>query len=110
MNGLEYHRGTAQILCFVDRASLYNLFQMKPTRCTLLLSISISTSVHVSGNYMPIIRRTYCICATLAFFSLYGWLSVLLVGMIPGRFTPGNGPVTKGGSRAGIDEANTYFS
>jgi len=24
------------ILCFVDRASLYNLFQMKPTMCTLL--------------------------------------------------------------------------
>ena len=38
-------------LCFVDRASLYNLFQMKPTRCTLLLHIFISTSLHVSGNY-----------------------------------------------------------
>jgi len=37
-------------LCFVDRASLYNLFQMKPTWFTLLLSIFISTSVHVSGN------------------------------------------------------------
>jgi hypothetical protein len=36
-------------------------FQMKPTRCTLLLSIFIATSVHVSGNYVPIIRRTYCI-------------------------------------------------
>jgi len=41
---------------------------MKPTRCTLFLSIFISTSVHVSGNYMPIIRRTYCIYATLVFF------------------------------------------
>ena len=30
-----------RILCFVDRASFYNLFQMKPTRCTLLLSIFI---------------------------------------------------------------------
>ena len=38
---------------------------MKPTGCTLLLSIFISTSVHVSGNYVPIIRRTYCIYATL---------------------------------------------
>jgi len=55
-------------------------FQMKPTRCTLLLSIFISTSVHVSGNYVSTIRRTYCIYATLVFFTLYGWLSGLLVG------------------------------
>jgi len=68
---------TEQILCSVDRASLYNLFQMKPTRCTLLLSIFISTSVHVSGNYVPIIRRTYCIYATLVYCTLYGWLSGL---------------------------------
>jgi len=54
-----------------------NLFQMKPTRCTLLLSMFISTSVHVSGSYMPIIRRIYCICATLVLFTLYGWLSGL---------------------------------
>ena len=54
---------------------------MKPTRCTLLLSIFISTSLHVSGNYVPIIRRTYCFCATLVFFTLYGWLAGLLVGM-----------------------------
>jgi hypothetical protein len=53
------------------------LFQMKPTRCTPLLSIFISTSVHVSGNYVRIIRRTYCIYATLVFFTLYGWLSGL---------------------------------
>ena len=63
---------------FVDRASLYNLFQMKPTRCTLLLSIFISNSLHVSGNYMSIIRRTYCIYATLVFFTVYGWLSCLI--------------------------------
>jgi len=62
-------------------ASLYNLFQMKPTRCTLLLSIFISASLHVSGNYVPIVRRTYCINATLVFFTLYGWLSGLLFGM-----------------------------
>ena len=40
----------------------YNLFQMKPTRCTLLLSIFISTYLCVSSNYVSIIRRTYCIC------------------------------------------------
>ena len=57
------------------------LFKMKPTRCTLLLSILVSTSLHVSGNCVPIIRRTYCIYATLVFFFLYGWLSGLLVGM-----------------------------
>jgi len=45
---------------------------MKPTRCTLLLSTFISTSLHVSGNYVPIIRITYCIYATLVFFTLYG--------------------------------------
>jgi hypothetical protein len=32
------------------------IFQMKPTRRTLLLSIFISTSVDVSGNYVHIIR------------------------------------------------------
>ena len=53
------------------------LFQMKSTRCTLLLSIFVSTSLRVSGNYVPIIRRTCCICVTLVFFTLYGWLSGL---------------------------------
>ena len=75
--------GYSWFFCSVDRASLYNLFQMKPTRCTLLLSIFISTSLHVSGNYVPIIRITYCIYATLVFFTLYGWLSGLLIGMRP---------------------------
>jgi len=50
------------------------LFKMKPTSCTLLLSIFISTSLHVSGNDVPIIRRTYCICATLVFFTACGRL------------------------------------
>ena len=48
------------------------LFQMKPTRFTPLLSIFISTSLHVSGNYVPITRRTYGIYATLVIFTLYG--------------------------------------
>jgi len=65
---------TRQILCFVARTSLYNRFQMKPKRFTLILSIFISKSLHVSGYYVPIIRRTYCIYATLVFFTLYGWL------------------------------------
>jgi len=41
-----------RILCFVDRAPLYNLFQMKPTGCTVLITLFISTSLHVSGNYV----------------------------------------------------------
>jgi len=48
---------------------------MKPTRCTLLLSIFISTSVHVSCNYVSIIRRTYCIYATLVIFH-FVWVTV----------------------------------
>ena len=41
----------------------------------LVCYIFISTSLHVSGSYVPIIRRTYCICTTLVFVTLYGWLS-----------------------------------
>jgi hypothetical protein len=59
-------------------STLSYLFQMKPDRCTLLLSIFISTSLHVSGNHGPTIRRNYCICAILVFFTLYEWLSGLL--------------------------------
>ena len=47
------------------------LFQIKPTRCTILLSIFISTSVHVSGNYVPIIRTTYYLCDTGIFHSVW---------------------------------------
>jgi len=43
----------------------------------LLLSIFISTFLHVSDNSVSIIRRTYCIYATLVFFTLHGWLSGL---------------------------------
>jgi len=49
---------------------------MEPIRCTLLLSIFISTSLHVLGNYVPIIKKTYFIQATLLFFTLYGWVTV----------------------------------
>jgi len=47
------------------------MFQMKPTECTLLLGLFISTSVHVSGNYVPIIRRTYCIYATVLWVAVW---------------------------------------
>jgi len=71
------------LLWFVVRASLYSLFQMEPSRCSLILGIFISTSLHVSGNYVSIIRRTYFIWATLLFFTLYGWLSGLLTRQPP---------------------------
>ena len=73
-----WNSGYCGFYLFCWPASLYNLFQMKQARFTLLLSIFISTSVHVSGNYVPIIRRTYCIYATLVFFTLYGRRSGLL--------------------------------
>jgi len=76
-----FTRRLSSKFCIVYRASLHDLFQMKPTRCILLLSVFISTFLHVSGNYLPTIRRTCCIYATLVFFPLYGWLSGLLVGM-----------------------------
>ena len=59
-------------------SELISSFQMKPTRCTLLLSTFISTSLHVSGNYVPNIRRIYCTYATLVLFTVCGWLSGLL--------------------------------
>ena len=81
--GLSLSRECTRNLYFVDRTFLYNLFQMKPSRCILLLSIFISTSLHVSDNYVPIIRRTYCIYAKLVFFVLYGWLFGLSVSSQP---------------------------
>jgi len=71
---------------------------MKPSRCTLSLSIFISTSLHVSGNYVPKLSGTDCIYVTLVFLHSVsvavwsaswdetGWLSGLLVGMRLGGF------------------------
>ena len=64
------------------------LFQMKPTRCTLLLRIFTSTSLHVSGNYVPIIRRTSCISATLVFFTFMGGCLVSRQDCHPHLLTP----------------------
>jgi len=46
---------------------------MKPTRCTPLLSIFISTFLHVSGNCVPIIRRTCCVYVSV-------WVAVWSAG------------------------------
>ena len=60
-----------EILNFVDRASVYNLVN----KANLVHSSSqyiYFSSLHVSGNYVPIIRRNYSMCATLVFVTLYG--------------------------------------
>ena len=63
---------------------------MKPGRCTLLLSIFILTFLRVSGKYMPIIRKTYCIYVTLVFCTLYAWLS----GLFRATMCPSSGKHT----------------
>ena len=57
----------------------FYLFQMKPTRCTLLPNKFISASLHVSGSYFPIIRIIYCIYTTLVFFHSV-WVAVWSAG------------------------------
>jgi len=91
-NNLHPQKFQNFILCIFDRAFLYNPFQMKPITCTLLLSIFISTSLRVSGNYVPIIRRTYCIYATLVFVTLYGWVAGLQTRQQPFFFLWRCGP------------------
>ena len=85
-------------------------FQMKPTRCTLLLSIFISISVHVSGNYVPIIRRSYCIYVTLVFLTLYGWLSGVLVGVRPVSSQPADQTATHTNSKIPVSHRYSNFS
>ena len=53
-----------------SKKDLFHLLQRKPKKCTLILSIFISTSLHISGNYVSIIRRTYFIYATLILFTV----------------------------------------
>jgi len=77
------HVSTVAIVCIYCRQDNIILFQIKPIRCTLPPSIFISASLHVSSNCVPIIRGTYCICATLVFCTLYGWLSGQLTRQPP---------------------------
>ena len=67
---------TDLISCFVDRASLYNLSQIIPTRCTILLNIFntfISFLYMFRASMCPSSGENYCIYATLVFVTLYGW-------------------------------------
>ena len=67
----------SRILCFVYRASLYNLFQTKPPSCTLflvnlfqILYMFRATICPSSGELTVSIRHWH-------FCTLYGWLSGL---------------------------------
>ena len=53
-----------------------------PAKCTLFLSIFISNSLHVSGNYVSIIRRAYSIYATI-FIYLFQLLYMFRATMCP---------------------------
>ena len=61
------------LLCFVDRASLNNLLQISPTRCTILLNIFISVLYMFQASMCPSSGENYYIYATLVFVTLYGW-------------------------------------
>ena len=54
------------ILCFVDRASLYNLVN-KANSVHNFSQYVYFFSLRVSGDYVPIFRRNNCIYATLGF-------------------------------------------
>jgi len=48
----DIHRTLQMCLFYITTCDTPS-FQMKPTWCTLRLGIFISTSLHVSGNYVP---------------------------------------------------------
>ena len=50
------------ILCFVDLASLYNLVNKTKSGVLSLLECLFYYSPHVSGSYVPIIRRSNYLC------------------------------------------------
>ena len=55
--------------------------------------------LHVSGNCVPIIRRTYGIYATLVFFTLCGWLPGLQTSIFISNFLHVSGnyvPIIRG--------------
>jgi len=56
---------------------IFQFSQINPTRCTNLLSTyTYFTSLHVSGNHVPIIWRNQCIYVTMVFATLYVWFPV----------------------------------
>ena len=64
-----------KLLCFVDSASLYNLANKSNSVHNSAYYIYFS-SLCVSGNHVPVIRRNYCNYVTLVFVTLCGWRPV----------------------------------
>ena len=58
------------ILCFVDRASLYNLLQMKPARCTLFLVYLFQLLYMCRATMCTLSGELTVIFATLVFYTL----------------------------------------
>ena len=79
----EFRWQTNTILCFVDRASLYNLANKSNSVHNLFDIFIYFSSLHVSGIHVPIIRRKLLyLCDTGICHS--GWVaSGLLVGFNP---------------------------
>ena len=68
-----------QLLCFGDRASLYNLVNKSKLCAQFILSIFIYQSLRVSSDYVPIIRRNKCVYAILG--TCYSvWMTVWYAG------------------------------
>jgi hypothetical protein len=77
-NHRNLNKQESRILCFVDRASLYNLVNKANLAHNLFL-VYIYQSLHVSGDYVPIIRRNNCVNATLG--TCYSaWMTVWYAG------------------------------
>jgi len=68
-------------LCFVDHASLYNLVN-KANLVHNFSQYAYFSSLNVSGDYVPIIRRNSCVYGTLG--TCYSvWMTVWYAGWIP---------------------------
>jgi len=67
-----------KVLCFVDRASLYNLVN-KANLVHNLFLVYLSITTCFSGDYGPIIRRNNCVYATLGTCNSV-WMTVWYAG------------------------------
>ena len=90
-----------QNLCFVNCASSYNLV----IKVNLLHNFSQYVyffSLHVLGDYVPIIRRNNCICATLGICHCV-WMTVWYAGWCIPPCIPGSHPYRVTSTKCRID-------
>jgi len=66
------YRKSPGILCFVDRASLYNLVN-KSNYVHNSVNTFISLLYMFRASMCPSSQENFCISATLVFVTLYGW-------------------------------------